>query len=167
VNALIENRRSIRKYQADKPVTKEQLTHLLSAAMAAPSAHNSRPWEFIAVTNRKILDEIVTIHPYAKMMRTASAAIIVVAIPQEKTPDDFYPQDCAAATENILLEAVSLGLGTCWCGVYPNKERITSFRKLFNIPEPKIPFNVIAVGVPDENPERRGAYEESRVSFIE
>ena len=167
MNALIENRRSIRKFQPSKPVTKEQLKELLSAAMAAPSARNSRPWEFIAVTGRKILNEIMLIHPHAKMLETAAAAIIVVAVPQAGISDDYFQQDCAAATENILLEAVSLGLGTCWCGIHPNKDRTASFRKLLSIPESKIPFNVIAVGVPDENPAQKGFFEESKVSFME
>ena len=167
ISELIEKRRSIRKFKSDKPVTKEQLKRLLEAAMLAPSASNSRPWEFIAVTKREILDEIVRIHPYARMCATAAAAIIVVAIPQTGRSVDYYPQDCGAAAQNILLEAVSMGLGTCWCGVYPIEERMTAFSKLFNISEPKIPFCVIAVGTPDEAPNRRGFFEESKVTYVE
>ena len=164
---IIKNRRSIRKYRQDKPVTKDQLNQLLEAAMLAPSACNSRPWEFIAVTKRETLDEIARIHPNAKMCETATAAIIVVAIPQEGRPEGYYPQDCGAATQNILLEAVAMGLGTCWCGVYPRTERIASLRELLNIPELKIPFNVIAVGVPDEAPAQRGFFEISKVTYVE
>ena len=166
MSELIEKRRSIRKFKSDIPVTKEQLNRLLEAAMLAPSARNTRPWEFIAVTKREVLDEISKIHPYAKMCETATAAIIVVAIPQPNIPV-YFPQDCGAATQNILLEAVSLGLGTCWCGVYPNEDRTASFRKLFNISEPKIPFCVIAVGTTDEAPARKGFFEESKVSYVE
>ena len=168
MNELIEKRRSIRKFKPGVPVTREQLNRLLGAAMMAPSACNSRPWEFIAITKREVLDKIVQVHPYAKMCETATAAIIIVAIPQTaEMPAGYYPQDCGAATQNILLEAVSMGLGTCWCGVFPRNERIAEIRKLFNIPEPKIPFNVIAIGTPDEDPERRGFFEESRVTYIE
>jgi len=164
----IENRRSIRKFNPEKPVTREQLNRLLEAAMMAPSACNSRPWEFIAVTKREVLDEIVRVHPYAGMCATATAAIIVVAIPQTKNvPEGYFPQDCGAATQNILLEAASLGLGTCWCGVYPRDELIPSIRKIFNISEPKIPFNVIAIGTPAEAPQRRGFFEKSKVTYIE
>ncbi|MDR2596415.1 MAG: nitroreductase family protein [Treponema sp.] len=168
MSELIENRRSIRKFKADKPVTKEQINSLLKAAMLAPSACNTRPWEFIAITKRETLDEIVRIHPYAGMCKTASAAVIVVAIPQEKDlPQGYFPQDCGAATENILLEAVSLGLGACWCGIYPKEERIAPFRESFNIHEPRIPFCVIAIGVPDEAPESRGFFEEAKITYIE
>jgi len=168
MNEIIENRRSIRKFKADKPVTKEQMNCLLKAAMMAPSACNSRPWEFIAITKREVLDEIVRIHPYAGMCKNASAAVIVVAIPQTgEGPQGFFPQDCGAAVQNILLEAVSLGLGTCWCGIYPKEKLIASFRESFNIHEPKIPFCVIAIGIPDEAPERRGFFEEAKVTYID
>jgi nitroreductase len=60
-----------------------------------------------------------------------------------------------------------MGLGTCWCGVYPRDERIASIREYFKIPEPKVPFNVIAIGTPDENPERRGFYDPVRVTYID
>ena len=163
---IIKERRSIRKYKTDRPVTKEQLDRLLHAAMLAPSARNSRPWEFIAITKREVLDEISRVHPYAGMCKTATAAIIVVAIPQDDLPQGYFPQDCGAATENILLEAAAMGLGTCWCGVYPREERIAEMVKLFDIREPKVPFCVIAVGVPDENPDSRGFFEEAKVKYI-
>ena len=167
MSEIINKRRSVRKYQIDKPVTKEQLNRLLEAAMLAPSACNSRPWEFIVVTKREILDEIARVHPYASMCKTATAVIIVVALPQEGRPSGYFPQDCGAATQNILLEAVEMGLGTCWCGVYPKPERISSLREMLNIQEPKIPFNVIAVGTPDEEPVQRGRFEAERVTYID
>jgi nitroreductase len=164
---IIKNRRSIRKFDSSAAVTKEQLHRMLEAAMLAPSACNSRPWEFIAVTKREVLDEIARVHPYAKMCETATAAIIIVAIPQtDAKPAGYYPQDCGAATQNILLEAVSLGLGSCWCGVYPRDERIADFRRLFNINEPKIPFCVIAIGTPAEEPASRGFFEETKVTYM-
>ncbi|MCL2192447.1 MAG: nitroreductase family protein [Treponema sp.] len=167
MSELIEDRRSIRKFNTDKPVTREQLDKLLEAAMLSPSACNTRPWEFIAITKRETLDEIARIHPYARMCASATAAIVIVAIPQtEPLPSDFYPQDCGAATQNILLKAVSLGLGTCWCGVYPKEERIGDFRKLFDICDPKIPFCVIAIGTPDESPDRRGFFDKSKVTYV-
>ena len=168
MNELIEKRRSIRKYQSDKPVTAEQLKSLAGAAMMAPSAHNSRPWEFIAVTKREILDEIAEFHPYGKMLKTATAAIVIVAIPQtDKESEGFFPQDCAAATQNILLEAVSMELGACWCGIYPKDELIGHFRRVFDISEPKMPFCIIALGTPDHSPKPRGFFDESKITYID
>ena len=165
--SAIKARRSIRKYKPDKPVTKEQLKQLLTAAMLAPSARNSRPWEFISVTQRELLDEIARVFPNAGMCKTATAAIVVIAAPQPGMPEGYFSQDCSAATQNILLEAADMGLGTCWCGVYPRDERIAIFEKLFGIEKPKIPFCVIAVGVPDEAPPQKGFYDEAKVTFIE
>ena len=164
---IIKKRRSIRRYDPTKPVTREQINKMLEAAMLAPSACNSRPWEFIAVTKREILDEIAKIHPYAQMCKTATAAIVIVATPQSGMPAGYWPQDCGAACEAILLSAVSQDLGGCWCGVYPKEERMGDFYKLFKIEKPKVPFCVIAIGVPDENPAPRGKFEESKVTYIE
>ena len=166
MTAIIEGRRSIRKFKSDKKITKEQLDQLLEAAMLAPSACNSRPWEFIAITRRETLDTIARVHPNAKMCATAAAAIVVVAIPKEGKPSGYFPQDCGAATQNILLEAHAMGLGACWCGVYPKNERYKAISELLDVKEPKIPFNVIAIGYPDEKPDRKGFFEESRISYI-
>jgi nitroreductase len=61
---------------------------------------------------------------------------------------------------------MSLGLGTCWCGIYPNNEILPLIRELFNIREPRIPFNVIAIGTPAEAPESRGFFEQAKVTYI-
>ncbi|MCL2704332.1 MAG: nitroreductase family protein [Defluviitaleaceae bacterium] len=163
----IETRRSIRRYKPDKPVTKEQLNQLIHAAMLAPSACNTRPWEFIAITKREVLNEIAQMHQYAKMCETATAVIIIIALPQSDMPAGYFPQCCGAATQNILLEAASMGLGSCWCGVYPKEDLMASVAERFNILKPKIPFCVIAVGVSDETPASRGFFEEGKISYIE
>jgi len=162
----ITTRRSIRSYDPTQPVTKAQLDQLLEAAMLAPSACNSRPWEFIAITHRETLDEIAKIHPNAGMCATATAAIVVVAIPQTGIPEGYYPQDCGAATQNILLEAAAMGLGTCWCGVYPKADKVASLAGLLQIDPPKILFCVIAVGTADEDPVQRGFFDVKKVSYI-
>lgn len=166
MHELIKKRRSVRKF-TDQPVTKEQLKTLLEAAMYAPSAQNKRPWEFVVITNKEIIRKIPTLLPNARMCDTATAVIAVVGIPQSDMPVGYIPGDCGAASQNILLEAANIGLGACWCGVYPRDERMSEARKLLNIPEPKIPFNVIAIGVPNEEPELKGKYEEERVRYID
>ena len=166
MNELFTKRKSIRKYDKTKPIAGEQLHLLLKAAMHAPSACNSRPWEFISITKREVLDKIAEIHPFAKMCATATAAIVVVAIPQEGRAEGYFPQDCGAATQNILLQASHMGLGTCWCGVYPRLERMASIADLLDIKNPKLPFCVIAIGIPDEEPEVRGFFEAEKVQHI-
>jgi len=167
VSEAIRKRRSIRKFKPGGEVTDAQIKSMLEAAMMAPSACNTRPWEFIVVRDRAKLDQIRAVHPYTGMLETASAAIIICALPetqQKPIMSGYYPQDCGAATQNILLQAVGLGLGCCWCGVYPKEERIAEIKKIFGLDG--LPFNIIAVGVPDEDPDPRGFYEESKVKYF-
>ncbi|MCL2814097.1 MAG: nitroreductase family protein [Oscillospiraceae bacterium] len=162
----IRNRRSIRRFKPGEKVDGQQLKLLLEAAMLAPSACNTRPWEFIVVKDREKLDLIRKTHPYTGMLETASLAIVICALPdvQKDIANGYFPQDCGAATENILLAAVELGLGACWCGVYPKEDRIAEIQKILGTK--KLPFNIIAVGVPDEAPAPRGRYDESKVTYI-
>ena len=167
----ITTRRSTRKYKPT-PVTKEQIRTLLEAAMLSPSACNTRPWRFIAITKREVLDNLAEIHPWAGMLRTASACIAIVALPNTQEgfrhdlPKGFFPQDCGAAAQNILLQAEALGLGTCWCGVYPRQVTMDAIAPVLNISANEIPFCLIAVGEKDESPEPRGKYEEEKVEWI-
>ena len=100
------------------------------------------------------------------MLRTASLAIIVCAKPevQEGICPGYFPQDCGAASQNILLSAKALGYGTCWCGVYPNEERIKAVKDIIGVDS--VPFSLIALGVADEEPAARGFFDESRVKWL-
>ena len=79
---------------------------------------------------------------------------------------DFWVQDCAAATENILLRATDLGLGSVWCGTYPRKSVISNIQEVLGLKEKQIPFSVILLGHPKNDPEPRDQYEEKRVHII-
>ena len=168
INEIIKKRKSIRNYKKNEIVTEEQVKTILEAGMLAPSACNIRPWNFIVVQNREKLKEIMEKHPYTKMLQTASLAIIVCIDLdlKNKTSEGFFPQDCGAATQNILLQSAELGLGTCWCGVYPKEDKVKYFKEIFELSENIVPINVIAVGVPDEEWGSRGFYEEDKVKWI-
>jgi nitroreductase len=160
----IKNRRSIRKFIPDKPILPEHINVILEAAMFAPSAGNYRPWEFIVVTNGEVLRRFAKTFSYMQMFETAPAAIVVVAN-VEKSPR-FFPQDCGAATQNIMLAAYELGFGTCWCGFYPKEDKMNLLSDMLSIDTNKVPFCVIAVGIPDEAPEARGFYEPEKVIYL-
>jgi len=169
VNEIIKKRRSIRKYDPSGVVTDEQIKVILEAAMLAPSASNKRSWEFIVVRDRKILDSIAQFHDWAKMLKTAQAAIIVCALPDAArgvAGEGMWQHDCGAATQNILLQAADMDLGTCWCGLHPVEKYMTETRKLFEIPKSTIPFCVIAIGKPAENFGSRGYYDEKKVRWV-
>jgi nitroreductase len=159
----IFTRRSIRRY-ADRPIDAGEVEKLLAAAMAAPSAGNEQPWEFIVVTDKATREEITRVHPYSQMLGQAPLAIVVCADKaRSRYPVDYWIQDCAAATQNILLAAASLGLGTCWLGVHPVPERVDGVRRLLAIPEPIVPFAIVAVGHPAEKPGRVDRFDPARI----
>ena len=146
---VIRNRKSVRNYTGES-VTQDQLETLLKAAMAAPSAVNCQPWEFIVVTDRKTLDNLADALPYAKMLFKAGAAIIVCGIPSKahKQMVEYAIIDSTLASQNILLAAEAIGLGAIWTAAYPYPDRMKPVRSILNIPSDVIPLNVIPVGYP-------------------
>lgn len=159
----IFTRRSIRSF-TNEPVSDEQITKLLKAAMTAPSAGNEQPWDFIVVRERTALEEITQIHQYSQMLKEAPVAVVVCADPgRSKYPFDYWIQDCAAATQNILLAATTTGLGTCWLGIYPQPERVEALRRIFSVPDSIVPFAVVAIGYPAKPPRMSERYDEKRV----
>lgn len=153
-------RRSIRSFTPE-PLTDEQIEVLLKAAMAAPSASNRKPWHFVVVTEQGMRERLAESHPYAKML--PQAALCLVPCGEPRINERFWVQDLAAATENILLAAVGLGLGAVWCGVYPSEEREDAARRTLGIPEHIVPFAYVAVGHPAEEKEPRTQYDPARV----
>ena len=151
-------RRSIRKY-TNEPVAPEQLQRLLEAAMAAPSANNGQPWHFVVVTVRENLNRLADLHPYGKMLYQAAACIAVCGEPE----NPYWVQDCSAATENILIAAAELGLGTVWLGVHPRADREHSLRDALGLPPHITPLCLISIGHPAEEKEPRTQYDEARV----
>ena len=166
----IKDRRSMRKYK-ETPVAPEKIEALLEAAMLAPSACNSRPWRFVVITRREVLNKLADCHKYAKMLHKAPVAIVICALADEQAQNEiakgFWPQDCGAATQNILLQAQEMGLASCWCGVYPKEPIMAAVREILGLPEDEIPFNIIAIGEGDEEPKARGFYEAGKVRWVE
>lgn len=166
LSEAILKRRSVRKYKSGHEMSDAEIKQILNAAMHAPSAKNTRAWEFVVLKSEEAKMRAVKIHPYAKHLENASVAILVCARPdlQQGYVDGFYPQDCGAAIENILLQSLELGYGSCWCGIYPREERVELFKKEFNLSS--LPFALIVIGVADEEPTEKGFYEESKVTIL-
>jgi len=129
--------------------------------MAAPSANNSKPWHFMIVQNRQVLNDLAKIHPFAKMCYEATLAIVVCANPS--LSPKYWVQDCSASTENILLAGTSLGLGTVWLGVHPRMERKEKLKRLFNIPENIEIMSIVALGYPAAKKPSRTQFDPRRV----
>lgn len=160
----IFKRRSIRRYTA-QPVTEEQITALLRAAMAAPTARNCQEWEFVVVKNPQTLRQITQVHPYAQMLKEAPCAILVCGNLRREHAPGYWIADCAAATQNILLAATDQGLGSVWLGVYPNEDRMLALRQLFHLPDHILPLNVIALGHPAETKEDADRFDPAKVHY--
>ncbi|KPL14885.1 MAG: NADH dehydrogenase [Bacteroides sp. SM23_62] len=148
MNAIL-TRRSIRRYSG-KTVNKSDINLLLKAAMYAPSARNEQPWHFIVIDDRGLLGRISEVHPYASMLPGAALAILVCGDENLELSKGYWPVDCAAATQNILLAAHALGLGAVWLGVYPRQERQSALRKIFGLPSHVHAFSLISIGYPAE-----------------
>jgi nitroreductase len=160
----ILTRRSIRKYK-DKPVNDELVVQLLQAAMAAPSAANEQPWQFIVIRDHRILDQVPTFHAHSHMVKQAAVAILVCEDPSLEVYSGRGPLDCANATENMLLAAHALGLGAVWVGIYPVEERINGMRKLLGIPSQVIPLALVSIGYPDEKLPVESRFKPERVHY--
>lgn len=162
VRSFIFQRRSIRRYTSEA-VSDEQIQILLEAAMAAPSANNIRPWHFVVVTDRKLLDTLADAHPYGKMLKEATLAIAVLG--EVSRSPRYWVQDCSAATENLLLAAAGLGLGAVWLGVHPREERNTPVMEVLRIPDQFRVLSLVSLGNPAEVKEPRTQYEQEKICW--
>ena len=143
----IFERTSVRRY-SDQKVTDEQIEMLLKAGMAAPSAMNRQPWEFIVVQDPDMLEKLGKVTPYSAPAGRSNCTIVTLA-DANSSGSNIYLHDLGAVCENILLEAVHLGLGTVWMAVTPSTEREQAVRELLGIPDNIVPFSLIAVGYPE------------------
>jgi len=156
---LIKKRRSLRLYTPE-PLSDVDIRALLEAAMAAPSANNSQPWEFVVVTDQGLRQQLAETHNWSGMCASAAAVFVICGDPARS---DHWVQDCSAATENLLLAATALDLGAVWIGIYPRAEREAHVRRTLGIPENIGVLCLVPVGHPAETKPPRTQYDEARV----
>lgn len=178
----IKSRRSTRVFLPDQ-IKDEEVSAIVEAAIYAPSAHNKQPWHFTVVQNKEILDELNA--ETKEIAKNVSDKIIQQMGSNEKF-NIFYnaptviiisgdekgvlPEiDCAAATENMLIAAESLGVGNCWVGLVRllfGTEKGNRYKEKLGIPEGNNPYYAISLGYKKINntkaPERRA----NTVSYI-
>jgi len=160
----IMTRRSVRSYSGKK-VTRAQIKKLLEAAMNAPSARNQQAWQFIVITKREIMEAVTQVHPYAQMLKTASCAIVVCGDLKAEQSPGYWVQDCSAATQNILLAAHSLGLGSVWLGVFPRDPRVKGVKKLLKLPAHIVPLGIVSIGYPLGRSKPVKRYRQNKVHY--
>ena len=153
----VKSRRSIRAYKK-QDLPEGTVEQLLEAATQAPSAGNVQPWAFVVAASAD-MKKALSGAAYSQR-QVEEAAVVIVVCADEKLAQERYGakgktlyclQDTAAATQNILLAACSLGLGSCWVGAFKEEE----VRKLIRAPSGMRPVAMIPVGSPDEAPQAR------------
>jgi nitroreductase len=152
---ILLERKSVRKYTSDE-VNEEDLNYMLRAAMSAPTACNKRCYFFIVSKDKETHTKVARIHRAAQMILEAPVAVLVVG-DANFAYKHYLPQDCAAATQNLLLAATARGYGSVWCGIYGDEERMAAFSKLFSLPENIKPFSIVSIGKSaDDSPPKNG-----------
>ncbi len=163
---VLLTRRSIRKFK-NELVSAELIEKLLYFAMCAPSACNRRPWEFYVIQNEEILAKVKKTTLFSN--KNAPLAIVVAGNIHKALPlhlKDYWIEDCSSAITHILLEATNLGLGSLWCGVYPEDRAVKRLRKTLNLEEHIVPLGIVLLGYPDESHEPRSQYDLKKVHYI-
>ena len=163
----IKNRRSIRFFKDDY-VSDETIREVLEAGFCAPSAHARAAWHAVVIRDQEAKNTLSTIHPWAK--RIAKVPVVLAVCVERSGFDHFWIEDGSAFLENVMIQASSMGLGTCWYGVQGLEQKDMDaeniVRRVCNLPEN---FGVVALcslGYPARHP---GAHEpsipEGRVHF--
>jgi nitroreductase len=147
----IGERYSYRGEYKNVPVPQEHLRQIVEAGMAAPSGMNQEMAEFVIVTDPERLMTLATLMG-RKQLETAQALIMVVANTEPKYQDmKFWVEDCAAATENMLLAITALGYASCWIdGALRREGRAEKIAQLYSIPKTHSVRIILPVGIPTE-----------------
>ena len=157
----IMTRTSVRKYK-DQEVKPCCVEKMLRAAMAAPSAVNKQPWHFVVVTDRQLISQL---------SRQAGQSPLLIVVCGDLTKamqgkgQEYWIQDCSAATENLLLAAHAMGLGAVWTGQWPMDDRYKETQRLLSLPENIVPLATVVIGYPDEQPEPKDKWKPENVSY--
>lgn len=159
----IKGRRTTRKFTS-QPVSRDQMEVVIEAGLFAPSGHNKQPWHFTVVNNQELMNEM---NDAVKNLAKASADPMIQRMAQNEQFHIFYNapamvvvsgsaemgvtmrEDCAAAAQNMLLAAESIGLGACWNGMVSflfNSPMASEYAQKLQLPEGFAPLYAIVLG---------------------
>jgi len=156
----IKVRRSIRRYRPE-PIPEEKLVKILEAARLAPSAGNRQPWRFVVVKDPEKKKELAKAS--RNQMFIADAGVVIVALADPRASARWYKLDTMIAVEHMVLEAVELGLGTCWIGAFDEE----AVKKIIDAPHELSVVCLLPIGVPDESPSARPRKKPNEIFFDE
>ncbi len=162
----ILTRISTRKF-SDQPISEEALHTILEAGMAGPTAVNARPWSFLVVRDRDMLNRMADGNGRAaEPLRGAALGILVCGDMERafKPAPDYWVVDGTIAAQNMILAAHAMGIGSVWLGTWPQAEKMQAQKELFNLPDGIVPHSIIAFGYPqEESTKQKLLYEDDRV----
>ncbi|MDN5322531.1 MAG: hypothetical protein PWQ67_985 [Clostridia bacterium] len=150
---LLKKRRSTRKFKETK-IPGDIIDKLIKAALLSPSSRSIRPWEFIVVTDKIMLEKLAGSKEHSSsFLKHAPLAIIVMA---DETKSDVWVEDTSIASIIIQLTAETMGLGSCWIQIRNRMHNSTQtaekyIKELLAIPDNYKIESIIALGYPDEN----------------
>lgn len=165
----IKSRRSIRKYRPEQ-IKQEELEMIIEAGIYAPSGHNTQPWHFTVIQDRKVIEHINDVSK--KVMATIEiewirdmglnpdldityrAPTLIIVSGKKDVPSSKI--DCCAAVENMLIAAESLDIGSVWLGFAIFGFRIEGEAEKINIPEGYEPYYAFVLGYKDQDSQPAG-----------
>ncbi len=159
MNSIFE-RRSIRRYN-DTNIEDDIINELIKAGMNAPSSWNSKPWEFIIVSDKDKLNNLSTVTEFSSMLKDANKAIVVIGKDEKK----HWQQDLAACTQNILLMATEKNIGSCWIGIAPDDKNESNVKNILDIPNEYRVFSIISLGYSDIKKEINNNFDLNKIHF--
>lgn len=145
---LITNRRSCRKFK-DQEVSEEKISELKKAVLLSPTSKNNRPWEFIFITDKSLIEELSLCKPHgAAFLKNAPLAVVILPDPNKS---DVWIEDTSIAATYLQLAAENLGLGSCWVQIRKrmydkNISASERTKQILNIPEQYEVASIIAIG---------------------
>lgn len=164
----IKKRRSIRSY-TDKKVSEDDMAEIIKAAMYAPSARNSRPWHFLVVRNPETRHKLSKTTSWCSFAAESPAVIIVCGDPGKSNE---WVEDCSIASENLVLQATELGLGTCIVQIRGKKtpegdDAEDYIKELLNIPKNIGVLFIITLGHPkmEKQPHSEGEFDRDKLHY--
>jgi nitroreductase len=164
--SIVKARRSVRRFES-RPLPEGAEQRLLEALVWAPSGGNAQPWHFVLVRSeqaRRALSESALSQRFV-----AEAPLVVVVCADldrarraygERGATLYCLQDTAAATQNMLLVAHAMGLGTCWVGAFRERD----VASVLGLASHLRPVAIVPVGWPAEAPAAPGRRAVAEVS---
>ena len=139
----IITQRAVRAF-TDEPIPDDAIDRILEAGRRAPSSKNDQPWDFILIRDREQLRRLSETGRYAGHLAGATVAVALVTRDAAPTAlgNDLY--DLGHATQNMMLAAVELAIGSVHAAVWEQDRA----REILGLPEDRRCDYLLSLGYP-------------------